>query len=29
LLSKYPAFSDRYVKDAQDRVLKLLAEVKP
>jgi uncharacterized metal-binding protein len=29
LLPKYPAFSDRHVKDAQDRVLKLLSEAKP
>jgi uncharacterized metal-binding protein len=29
LLSKYPVFSDRYVKDALDKVQKLLEEVKP
>ncbi len=27
LLTKYPAFSEKYVKDAQDRIIKLLAEV--
>ncbi len=27
LLNKYPSFSDRYVKDASDKVRKLLAEV--
>ena len=28
LLTKYPVFSDKYVKEAQEKIVRLLAEVK-